>query len=179
MVKTLQDFVRVYCEVTMNVFGDTQAPPHSAYLVYREEFGLFVARPCYGMHHPWWVPAVDNVGFAGGRQVASPIGILDDDRWSPWQAPLNPSDLVQRGQVDVDALAYEIESVFKLLAAAVERGHIAPLVEVLRTACTGAWAKNVRRLGRERDVAVKALSAALQMDASEIAEEVDDGGRAD
>lgn len=29
-------------------------PPHQKYLVKRDGH-FFIATPCYGMHHPWWV----------------------------------------------------------------------------------------------------------------------------
>jgi hypothetical protein len=50
-------------------------PPHARYVVERDGHH-FIATPCYGMHHPWWVPATPN-------GESEPIPIIGTDRWVP------------------------------------------------------------------------------------------------
>lgn len=62
-------------------FPETSPPPHAGeWLVERPGVGPFVATVCYGMHSPWWVPAI------GGPQ-AQPVPMMPGDRWRPWSAP--------------------------------------------------------------------------------------------
>ncbi len=62
----------VYFDGWMSV--DAQYPPASArYFVWRNS-EVFTATPCYGMHHPWWVPRLL-------RKEYPPIDMLGSDRW--------------------------------------------------------------------------------------------------
>ena len=61
--------------------GDKKPPPHDRYRVCRDE-KLFDATPCYGLHHPWWVP---RNGFTLAE--SEPINMHDDDCWRPLPEP--------------------------------------------------------------------------------------------
>ena len=54
-------------------------PPHAKYLVSRDGWH-FVATPCYGMHHPWWVSAICG---DENRRETDPVAMLDSDKWVP------------------------------------------------------------------------------------------------
>ena len=57
--------------------SEKHPPPHAKYLVNRDGWH-FVATPCYGMHHPWWVAA--TAGESNQRE-ADPVPIRDGDEW--------------------------------------------------------------------------------------------------
>ena len=56
---------------------DQSPPPHRVYRVYRQGVGEFHATPCYGLHHPWWVP---RNGFT--LKESFPIDMQDWDYWA-------------------------------------------------------------------------------------------------
>ena len=48
-------------------------PAHDLYVVSRDDHE-YLATPCYGMHHPWWVVKVMDGD-------AEPVPMKDDDYW--------------------------------------------------------------------------------------------------
>lgn len=57
---------------------DTYPPPYRRYRVIRADGEEFHATPCYGMHHPWWVPR-----NAFTKEESEPVQMLEDDMWTP------------------------------------------------------------------------------------------------
>ncbi len=60
--------------------------PHARYRVYQED-KMFDATPCYGLHHPWWVP---RNGYT--RKESEPIPIKEDSFWMDLPEPPTQQD---------------------------------------------------------------------------------------
>lgn len=58
--------------------GD-RTPPRGTFVVRRGE-RYFTAKPCYGMHHPWWVVQLMPTGWVA---EAESVNMEDDDEWWP------------------------------------------------------------------------------------------------
>lgn len=59
---------------------DEHPRPHARYEIRRDN-RIYTATPCYGMHHPWWVPMKID-----GKE-GDPVLMLDTDEWRPLPSP--------------------------------------------------------------------------------------------
>ena len=64
---------------------ETSHPPaHNRYRVWRKDVGFFTATPCYGIHHPWWVPRNEFT-----KDESEPVMMENTDLWMLLPEPPN------------------------------------------------------------------------------------------
>ena len=63
-------------------------PAHDLYVVSRDDHE-YLATPCYGMHHPWWVVKVMDGD-------AEPVPMKDDDYWRERQILTTGADYIKQ-----------------------------------------------------------------------------------
>ncbi len=79
-VSNPKDLIGSTLVCNMETIKNAHPEPHAGQYLVRRDGWFFVAKVCYGMHPPWWVPSVvDSMGQV--RKEAPPLEMKDDDEW--------------------------------------------------------------------------------------------------